>query len=152
MVPAQSARAITACLVALLSAAPALAQWQPEARAELASAHGTRVELGAGLTWSAGTYLRAGLTATRDVWQSVDSVTAATRAEFAVRFTMDPIAQQRWGFSAGGGVGYRERLYFMAIAELEGPRQAGLRPAFQVALGGGVRLGLVLRRAVQGRR
>jgi len=149
MVSAQSARAVA---LALLVAAPAGAQPQPEVRAELARAADTRVELGVGVSGHVGPYVRAGLSVARDVWRSVDTSTVATRVEYVMRFTMDPRAEQRWGVSFGGGLGYRERAYLLAVAELEGPRQSGLRPAFVVSLGGGVRLALVLRRAVTGRR
>jgi hypothetical protein len=149
MVSAQSARAV-AC--ALLVAAPARAQLQPEVHAELARAVNTRVALGVGATGRVGPYVRAGLSVTHDVWRSAGSAAAATRVDYVMRFTMDPVAEQRWGVSFGGGLGYRERAYLLAVAELEGPRSSGLRPAFQFALGGGARLGFVLRRAARDRR
>jgi len=148
MVPAQSARAVA---VALLLAVPARAQLQPEARAELARAAESRAELGIGASFRIGLYVRGALSVARDVWRSADT-SAATRAEYLMRFTLDPLAEQRWAVSFGGGVGYRERAYLLAVAELEGPRHAGLRPALQFSLGGGTRLGFVLRRAVKGRR
>jgi hypothetical protein len=157
MVPAQRARAVAlapllALLLALLLAVPARAQVQPEVRAELDRAAETRVELGVGATVRVGLYVRAGLSVARDVWRSVDTSSAATRVEYAMRFTLDPFAEQRWGLSVGGGMGYRDQAYLLAVAELEGPRQSGLRPAMQLLLGGGARLGLIVRRAAPGRR
>jgi len=149
MVSAQSARAVA---LALLVASPAGAQLLPEVRAELARAADTRAELGVGVSGRAGPYLRAGLSVARDVWRSVDTSAVATRVEYVMRFTMDPRAEQRWGVSFGGGLGYRERAYLLAVAELEGPRLSGLRPVFQILLGGGARLAFGVRSAARGRR
>ena len=139
-------------MIALLLAAPASAQLQPELHAELVRAAGTRAEVGIGASARAGTYLRSGLSLSRDVWWRTDTAKAAIRGEFVLRFMLDPVAEQRWGVSFGGGLGYRERAYLLAVAELEGPRRGGARPAFQLLLGGGVRFGFVFRRAAKGRR
>ena len=68
------------------------------------------------------------------------------------RFLFDPFRQQRWGFSAGGGVsvrardGDRVRPFLVAVLDLEAPRSAsGITPAIQLGLGGGVRIGMALR-------
>ena len=153
MVSAQRARSVTvALLVALLVAAPVRAQVQPEARAELARAAESRAELGVGASARVGNYMRAGLSVARDVWRSVDTAAAATRVEYVMRFMLDPLGEQRWGVSFGGGLGYRARPYLLAVADIEGPRRSGFRPAIQLSLGGGARLAFVVRRAARGRR
>ena len=149
MVPAPRARAVA---VALCVAVPLRAQPQPEARVEFARAAESRAALGLGAAVRVGPYVRAGLSVAGDVWRSVSTTAAAIRTEYVMRFTLDPLAEQRWGMSIGGGLGYRERPYLLVVAELEGPRRSGVRPAFQLALGGGVRLAFVLRRAAMGRR
>lgn len=75
------------------------------------------------------------------------------RTELLARATFDPFRQQRWAFSLGGGLTQRRSAtYLAAIAEVEGPEMRGLIPALQVGVSGGLRAGLVLRRAVPGRR
>jgi hypothetical protein len=74
------------------------------------------------------------------------------RADLLGRFTLDPFRQQRWGFSIGGGLSFRRQTYLAAVVDLEGPEWAGLLPALQVGVSGGWRAGLVLRRAIKGKR
>jgi hypothetical protein len=74
-------------------------------------------------------------------------------ADLITRLTLDPFREQRWGLSVGGGLSYhRRRMSLAVIADLEGPEMRGWLPAFQVGLSGGFRAGLILRRAVPGRR
>ena len=92
-----------------------------------------------------------------DVWNVSDSASGQWRAESLVRFLLDPVAEKDWGLSFGVGLGYRERPYMVVAAELEGPRTtvmrfASVRPALQLALGGGARAAVLLRRAANGRR
>jgi hypothetical protein len=72
--------------------------------------------------------------------------------DFLARFLFDPFRQSRWGFSAGGGISLRAtqetgvRPYMLVALDLEGPRtKGGVAPAFQLGLGGGVRVGMVMR-------
>jgi hypothetical protein len=74
------------------------------------------------------------------------------RADLLGRFTLDPFRQQRWGLSIGGGLSFRRQTYLAAVVDLEGPEWAGLLPALQVGVSGGWRAGLVLRRAIKGKR
>ncbi|HEY7878050.1 MAG TPA: hypothetical protein VIC55_07485 [Gemmatimonadaceae bacterium] len=84
--------------------------------------------------------------------------TGSGRADAIVRFLLDPFGESRWGLSTGGGVSVRYdprrgwREYLVVVADLEGPASKAMVPAVQVGLGGGVRVGLVLRRGVKGRR
>lgn len=142
------------CAVAavLLPVGAARGQIQPEARVEAVATGPRRVESGLGMSVRAGSYLRAGVNVAREVWSRGDSSSSSWRADYLVRFSMDPLGEQRWGVALGGGLGYRGRAYLLAVAELEGPRLSGVRPAAQLSLGGGVRVGLLLRRAADRRR
>jgi hypothetical protein len=74
------------------------------------------------------------------------------RVEAQVRFLLDPIAENRWGLSFAGGVGVRKDPYLMAAVDLEGPAVSWMRPAIQVALGGGTRMAVIFRSARKNRR
>jgi hypothetical protein len=74
------------------------------------------------------------------------------------RFLLDPFKEFRWGPYLGGGFtalwenggGWRGRL--LVLLGVEGPAHAGWRTSVELGLGGGARLGVVLRRArVNGR-
>ncbi|HEX7939864.1 MAG TPA: hypothetical protein VF483_12830 [Gemmatimonadaceae bacterium] len=136
----------------LVAASGAHAQLAPEVRVDF-SATGAqrRAEAGAGLGAAMGPYLRAGLSVSYDLTASAGQP-RRLRVENLIRFLFDPIAQDRWALSVGGGLGVRQRAYMMVAAELEGPRIKGARPALQYALGAGQRLALVIRRARNGRR
>ena len=73
-----------------------------------------------------------------------------------VRFLLDPFRQSAYGLSMGGGLsaraepGDRVRPRLLLAVDLEGRRSSrGLVPALQVGLGGGVRVGVVLRRGAK---
>lgn len=130
----------------LISLASTLgAQVLPEARFEVVSAGGQRhAEAGLGLGRPLGTYLRGGVTASYDVWNEIGQSPRA-RVEGQVRFLLDPFGERDWGLSFAGGLGVHERTYLVVAADLEGPRIRRVRPAIQLALGGGVRAAFILR-------
>ena len=79
--------------------------------------------------------------------------------DLLTRFLLDPYGQTAWGISAGGGLslraepGDRVRPLLLVALDIEGRRSArGIAPAVQIGLGGGVRIGAVLRRAIGQRR
>jgi len=81
------------------------------------------------------------------------------RLDVLARFLLDPFRQTRYGLSLGGGMslraeqGDRVRPVLLVAVDLEGRRSMrGLVPAVQVGLGGGTRIGVVLRRGAQGAR
>ena len=145
-------RALACAIAAALApAGVGRAQLQTEVRVEAVATGPRRLEAGIGASARASPYLRAGVSGAREVWGRGNG-SSLWRSEGMVRFTMDPLAEQRWGAALGAGLGYRGRAYLLAFAELEGPKASGMRPALQLALGGGVRLGILLRRAADGRR
>ncbi|MDB4907342.1 MAG: hypothetical protein JWO05_2126 [Gemmatimonadetes bacterium] len=79
---------------------------------------------------------------------------ATGRGDVMMRFLFDPIGEQRWGLSAGAGVSLKEmdvdryRPVLLLGIETEGPMVLKrFRPAFTAGLGGGWRLGALLRTA-----
>jgi hypothetical protein len=107
---------------------------------------------GAGVQIPLGYYTRVGIIGGAGVSGRASKPKASGRLDVLARFLFDPFRQTRWGFSAGAGIslsvreGDRVRPYLATVLDLEGPRSSrGIAPAFQVGLGGGVRVGAVLR-------
>ena len=152
--------AFTAGALALLLVAPsARAQApegppSPELRVDaIVANHRTSVQGGAGIQIPAGYYTRIGIDgAVGADFTNGNQSSLSGRVDAVARFLFDPFRQSRWALSAGGGVSLRAREgdivrpYLLAVIDLEAPRTAGgLSPAIQLGLGGGIRLGLVVR-------
>jgi hypothetical protein len=160
-----SSRFVAVAAIALLLSAPStvLAQddgpsIRAEWRADLFLASVDAAHAGIGSSTDLGAYAR--LDATLGVgaaWIGSEAV-ASGRADLGVRFLLDPYHQERWGVYGGAGVstryedgpGARVLLTLFAGAELPGDRP--WRPAVEAGIGGGVRVGLVLRPRRQSRR
>jgi len=148
-----------------LGATPVLAQMptqsvQSEVRVDGIFARSSGVEAGYGVSIPAGIYVRTGL---------VGGVGAGrhgveSRADFISRFSLDPFRQSRWAPYAGAGLSGRFRptadggakaflLVFLGIeGSLPAGQPSGWVPAVELGLGGGARVGLILRRGIAGRR
>lgn len=150
-------RAVAA--VALLAVRTASAQQAPprpytEYRVDAIVARGTAAQLGAGVVLPLGIYVRLSVDAAAGAtWRDGETV-AGGRVDAIARFLLDPFRESRLGFSVGGGVSApigsaepSQPPYLTAVLDLEWPRHRGLTPALQVGLGGGTRIGLVLRRS-----
>ncbi len=142
-------RALAALLCLGASRADAQLQW--EGRLDAVRTGRLGAEAGVGVRRSLGSYVRGGLNLGYDIVPDSGGERHG-RIEGHIRFLLDPIAERRWGLSLGGGIGVRVRPYLVALAELEGPVTRGMRPAIQLALGAGLRLGLVVRAARRGQR
>ena len=143
---------------------------QVEARVDLLAASATTVHGGAGVLWRAGRYVQAGLlvgagTTRRDLGADersagADETVASGRAELVARFVVDPLAdpftpavvERRWLLygGAGGGVlvsrgGSPLTRVFVSLG-VSAPPRAGWRPALELGLGGGTRVGIALQR------
>lgn len=135
----------------------------PEARLDVIAGHQPAVQAGIGVQVPAGYYVRVGVDAavglsTQDRKALIGSPNTPpgpldARADLLVRFLLDPFRQSAYGLSVGGGVtaraepGDHVRPRLLVAADLEGRRSArGLVPALQVGLGGGLRVGVILRR------
>ena len=133
---------------------------EPELRVDAIFGHEPAVQLGAGAQFALGYYVRLGVDGAVGVRTGAQSDSRLDgRVDVLTRFLLDPFRQSAYGLSVGGGLsvraepGDRARPYLLVAAELEGRRvQAGFSPALQVGLGGGVRVGMVLRRGRAGAR
>ena len=142
----------SAALMVCWAGSAAAQSLQPELRVDAVGPSPHAIHAGAGMTGGAGTYTRWTVAAgwgrrstagvSRDEW----------RVDLLARVTLDPFRQQPWGLSFGGGLSVRERTYLAVIAEAEGPEVAGWLPALQLGVAGGFRAGVLVRRAVPGRR
>jgi hypothetical protein len=112
------------------------------------------IQGGIGFTVPAGTYLRSGFDAA--VGASRDGISG--RLDFVNRFHLDPFRQSKWAPYAGGGLSARfddnrhERLYLLVFAGIDGPVKNGLTTSIEAGLGGGARIGMIIRRAAAERR
>lgn len=138
--------------------AQSVTEVQPELRLDVLAPHPTVAQLGAGVEIPFGWYTRLGLVVAGGAARDSGIVVGSGRGDAIVRFLLDPFRESPWGLSLGGGVSVRYeplrgwREYLTVVADVEGPARGPVIPALQVGLGGGARVGLVLRRAIQLRR
>ena len=122
-----------------------------EVRAEAIIAEPNAAQLGAGVQLPLGFYARLGVDVSGGVARAHDASFATARGDAIMRFLLDPFRETPWALSAGAGVSVRYtdpsawRAFLAVVIDVEGRRAGGITPAFQVGLGGGVRLGVVLR-------
>jgi len=140
--------------LAAATARPAGAQrfMQPEARVDVLGPGRYAWQPGVGLTAGLGYYAR--LTAIAGYAPSPDArmLDDHWRGDAIVRVVLDPFREERWGLSFGGGLSVRRQTYLAAVVDLEGPSTVGWLPAVEIGVSGGLRAGVVLRRAVKQRR
>jgi hypothetical protein len=143
-------------LVALGNSAIA-AQVQPprpyaEFRADAIVGRGTTAQGGLGAVIPLGAYVRFSVDGSAgSTWRN-GSARASGRVDAIGRFLLDPYREMPFGLSLGGGLSVpvaqghaRVRPYLTAVADIEGRRRGPITPALQIGLGGGARLGVVLR-------
>jgi hypothetical protein len=123
-----------------------------EYRADAIVGRGTAAQGGGGVSVPFGVYVRLAVDASGGAtWR--DGVTRASgRVDAIGRFLLDPFREVPVALSLGGGVSvpYVEkesqvRPYLVLVVDLEGRTRGPLTPALQLGLGGGTRVGLVLR-------
>lgn len=150
-------------LAAVATRAPAQTSEQPvqtEWRVDGIFARTSGVEAGLGVSVPTGIYIRNGLVGGIGVGRhGVEG-----RTDLVSRFSLDPFRQSRWSLYGGGGISGRYRTrddggthaYLLILLGLEGPlpfgRTSGWAPAFEVGLGGGARVGVIVRRGINARR
>lgn len=133
---------------------------QVEGRLDAIIARSTGFEAGLGLSVPSGIYMRLGVVAGLGAGRhGVEG-----RTDLIARFSLDPFRQSRWAPYGGAGISgrYRAKLdggsraYLLVFLGLEGPLALGARsgivPAVEVGLGGGARVGVILRRGITSRR
>jgi hypothetical protein len=140
------------------ASAPLGAQGPPitkELRIDALVANHAAVEVGASVSVPGGVYARTAITAATGVAWRDGATMSATRVEMVSRFLLDPFRESPYGLSIGGGLGVTNaaggphwRPYLTSIIDLELARTGGVTPAIQLGLGGGARLGVVLRSGV----
>lgn len=149
-----------AATLSVAGAQPPLQKLQSEVRVDAIFARTAGVEAAYGLSVPAGIYVR---------WGLVGGIGAGRhgvegRTDLISRFSFDPFRQSRWAPYAGAGLSgrYRSQLdggsraYILVFLGVEGPlplgETSGWVPALEVGLGGGARVGLILRRGINARR
>ena len=157
-----AARSPLVCLAALLMcSAPRVLgaqefsfspQVQAELRTDALSGPPVAVQFGVGLNIPAGYYVRLGLTAAGGVAWRAGASAGSARLDLTTRYLLDPFGELRWGIYGGAGVSARiderhMRTYLLVVGGVEGPASHGWRTSIEAGLGGGARLGIVLRRA-----
>lgn len=154
---ARRLRAVAAIL--LLGAAPHALQaqrpsgWQGEWRVDATAARTPSLQLGAGANVPAGLYARLAGALSAGPARRGGVTHLAWRADATARFHFDPFREGRRGVYGLGGVSllhdpfeaWRPRVH--AGVGVEGPRRGRHVVAAELTLGGGVRLGVVVRRA-----
>jgi len=160
-----AAALLTACAAAAGAQIPKPSV-QPELRLDVIAGHQPAVQAGAGVQIPIGYYVRLGLdgtlgVATGDRKARIGTADASPgrldgRVDLLVRFLLDPFRQSAYGLSVGGGLSARAepadrvRPRLLVAADLEGHRSThGIVPAIQLGLGGGVRIGVVVRRGAR---
>jgi hypothetical protein len=118
------------------------------------------VEAAYGVSVPAGIYVRNGLVAGLGAGRHG----LEGRTDFVTRFSFDPFRQSRWAPYGAAGVSGRYRpaadggskAYLRILLGIEGPlptgKAAGWVPAIEIGLGGGARVGIILRRGITGHR
>ena len=134
------------------------ARFQPEARVDYIDARAAAAHLGVGFSVPASTYVRLGMVGAAGQAWSDGGAGIAGRVDGLVRFVVDPFREFRWAPYASGGVGAlydrteRWRAVLVGVLGIEGPVTSRVVPAVEVGFGGGIRVGVALRRAMPGRR
>jgi hypothetical protein len=129
-----------------------------EGRVEVIAARHSTVQAGAGFNAAAGNYVRWGLLAAAGVASRDDRAVATWRADAVVRFLLDPFRESPRGLYGLAGVsamddGSRDIEPAIVVGVgVEGRARGAVIPAVELALGGGTRLAVVLRRTRPGRR
>ncbi len=136
-----------------VSASP---QW--EGRLDAVLSPGAGALAGVGMNVRAGWYARVGAGISAGAVQRRGAWESRQRVDATARFLFDPFAERRRGFYAGAGLGAERRAggevrgLLLGVVGVEGATGARLVSALELQLGGGVRLGVVLReRRRQGR-
>lgn len=154
-------RVICACLIAVAVPDMAIGQRlapQPEFRVEYIGGDPWYLLGGAGATIPAGVYTRLGLNGAVGIARTESASRTAARIDGTVRFLLDPFRQSDFGLYGLAGVSgmYREADGWTPRVLLglgiEGKVRGGVASSLEVALGGGARVALVMRRARTDRR
>ena len=151
------------CVALALPAVPARAQVlgapaadpaagpRPEARLDLIAASRSVLHAGAGLDVPVSRYARVEGVVAAGPRFGPGGPTFSARGDAVVRFVLDPLVQLANSPYGGAGVsvrrdGGRTRGDVVAVLGLQLRSRSGVAPAVELGLGGGARVGVVLRR------
>jgi hypothetical protein len=158
-IPIAVARWLAAALICAVLARRAGAQaaslvppLYPEFRADAIVARQTSAQAGAGVVMPLGIYVRFSVDAAAGATFADGTSRASGRVDAIGRFLLDPFRETPVALSVGGGLSVpyvdgqdRVRPYLTAVIDVEGRQRGKLTPALQIGLGGGARVGIVLR-------
>ena len=152
-VPLVVLAALAVAPVPLRAQAATASRVEPELRVDVIAGDRSALQVGGGLQVPFGYYVRVGVDGALGQRFDRSAVGVGGRVDVLTRFLLDPFRQSPFGLSAGAGLGARFEpgaratpLLLVAV-DVEGRRGArGWVPALQLGLGGGARIGLVLRR------
>jgi len=123
-----------------------------ELRADAIVGDGTAVQAGGGIVFPAGIYVRVNIDGAAGTRFRDGETRTSGRVDAIARFLLDPFRETPVGLSLGGGVTvpYTDgdtgvQPYLTAVIDIEGTRRGRFTPALQIGLGGGTRVGVVLR-------
>jgi hypothetical protein len=131
---------------------------QPHLRFDALLSSETAGHIAAGLTFRVSRYFRFDVAAGGGVGERPGGGTRGEgRGDVVARFVLDPEFSSRWGGYGGAGLSVRSgggetRELLLIALGIEGPRRGGVVPFAELGLGGGVRLGVGVRRALSRRR
>jgi hypothetical protein len=145
-----------AMICLLLAHGTARAQERPPAYAEYRAdgifGHGTAAQAGLGAVIPFGVYVRLGVDGAAGATWRDGAARASGRVDAIARFLLDPFRETPIGLSLGGGVSVpyvrgdaHLRPYLATVIDIEGRIRGPITPAVQIGLGGGTRVGIVLR-------
>ncbi len=152
--------ATVALLVAVTQSADAQSggRPRPEVRIDFIAARDPTAQVGVGFNAMAGTYVRWGAVVGAGLASRNDERVTTARVEGVVRFLLDPLRESPTGLYGLAGVslmddgsGVWEPRALLGVG-VEGRARGGAIPSLEVALGGGARLAVVIRRARPNRR
>ena len=127
----------------------------PELRIDATSARVSRLELSAGAVIPIGIYTRLALTAGGGMARGGGADRIVGRGDAIARFELDPLKQHGHGAYVGGGIsllgdrGPHVRAWLALVAGVEFKQRAGWAPSVEAGLGGGARVAVTVRRAME---
>jgi len=146
------AAAVSLCLCAPRVSAQLLIPAYTEYRADGIFGRGSTAQAGLGAVYQFGPYVRTNVDAAGGATWYNDRTRGSGRVDLIGRFLLDPFREARLGLSMGGGltVPYASgdphvRPLLTAVVDVEGRMRSDITPALQIGLGGGTRIGVVLR-------
>ena len=124
----------------------------------VSSASSGTLQGGLGANIPLGYYARLELVGAGGVTRSDGVNRNSARVDALGRFLLDPFNEAPWGLSIGGGMSAMftqnatTREYLVVVVDVETPHIGSVTPALQLGLGGGLRVGIALRRYKRGQR